>query len=847
MNIAEIRKKVARELKPYLSLWKFGMRIPHFFKVGGTYQYSVIVTGCNTEENFDFFITCLVNQKLKFSESIFVYFVDNGSTDGVLEVFKKWHKKFPNNLFYIPLNTDNKIVARNSGLKLANTPWITFFNGEDFVDDKFFYRVDKLLREISLSEISLISCYSVEYNERFKRFKRYIDIQKLKTFYQKGIQTLPIFDLSDFHLTNLNGVFFKTSVIKEMDLKFEESLEVDASELSFIGRYLEEIKKTKTLINPKSYYFSRVTKVTRALDDIWNRPQRYLSNLVNGPLRLVQDFEDNKMIQRMVFAYISDYVSILSKAPEKLEVLSLSQKEEFEFNFSEVLKLIDENCIRNLPVLNLSENERMGILGRFKGAHIDEANVVIENYDPSDKSIQLTYYSYFDEEDLFLVNGKRITPSFTKRAGVYFIDKLLFQKKIVWLRINENERLLIEVAGKQAIIHFKGKEYQDISSSLVINYFRSLELKKHNTEYRDAWLFMDRDTQADDNAEHLYRYVSKKHPEIPAYFALRKTSHDWTRLQEEGFRLVDMNSDDFKRLYRDCKKIISSHIDPYVIKFLGPRSLYGKKYIFLQHGVIKDDLSKWLNKKRIDCFITSTNQEYESIVGNYSPYFFGKKEVLLSGLPRHDRLLQLGKLKESEKIILVMPTWRMNLVGENFKNSNDRMYNKHFMESQYAKSWQSFLCSDRLRDLAETYNYRVIFFPHANTQRYLKEFNLPDYIQTYGHEEGSIQNLFLRSRIMITDYSSVAFEMGIQKKEVIYYQFDEKEFFSGSHLYKKGYFDYRRDGFGPVCSLQSDVLSELTELLKQGGHIRKKYQERVLRTFTHIDGENCKRVFNHIK
>ena len=51
---------------------------------------------------------------------------------------------------------------------------------------------------------------------------------------------------------------------------------------------------------------------------------------------------------------------------------------------------------------------------------------------------------------------------------------------------------------------------------------------------------------------------------------------------------------------------------------------------------------------------------------------------------------------------------------------------------------------------------------------------------------------------MITDYSSVAFEMAYLKKAVLYYQFDEEEFFSGKH-WQKGYFDYRKDGFGAVC------------------------------------------------
>lgn len=65
-------------------------------------------------------------------------------------------------------------------------------------------------------------------------------------------------------------------------------------------------------------------------------------------------------------------------------------------------------------------------------------------------------------------------------------------------------------------------------------------------------------------------------------------------------------------LTADC--IISSQADEYIINQVWRKNFVGniykdlyyrKKYIFLQHGVIKDDLSQWLNRynKNIDGFI----------------------------------------------------------------------------------------------------------------------------------------------------------------------------------------------------------------------------------------------------
>ena len=44
---------------------------------------------------------------------------------------------------------------------------------------------------------------------------------------------------------------------------------------------------------------------------------------------------------------------------------------------------------------------------------------------------------------------------------------------------------------------------------------------------------MDRDSQADDNAEHLYRWVKAHHPEVKCYFSLREDAKDWDRQKND--------------------------------------------------------------------------------------------------------------------------------------------------------------------------------------------------------------------------------------------------------------------------------------------------------------------------
>ncbi|HBQ4752891.1 TPA: CDP-glycerol glycerophosphotransferase family protein, partial [Escherichia coli] len=107
------------------------------------------------------------------------------------------------------------------------------------------------------------------------------------------------------------------------------------------------------------------------------------------------------------------------------------------------------------------------------------------------------------------------------------------------------------------------------------------------------------------------------------------------------------------------------------------------------------------------------------------------------------------------------------------------------------------------------------------------------------------QDLFKRAKIMITDYSSVAFEMAYLRKSVCYYQFDEQEFFTKGH-YNKGYFDYRQSGFGPVFNTIDGVLSFLHDTIRGVYPNAELYKRRAFDFFPYRDGKCCERVLEAI-
>ncbi|EFP2903456.1 capsular biosynthesis protein, partial [Campylobacter jejuni] len=258
--------------------------------------------------------------------------------------------------------------------------------------------------------------------------------------------------------------------------------------------------------------------------------------------------------------------------------------------------------------------------------------------------------------------------------------------KRLWIKIDKSSKILdIFINSQKLKIVFNSSFIDDLD--LVLKALN--KQKKQRAKNANLWIFADMASRADDNAEHLYRYVMNNHPKQKIVFTLRKDSCDYLRLKKEGFNLVDPRSLHFKYLLYKASKVISSHIDKYIFNAFGGDTLKTKDFVFLQHGVTKDDISSWVNKRKIDIFITSTKAEYNSIAGDFNNYKFSTKEVVLTGLARWDALIKNNVL--NTKQILIMPTWREYLSGK-IQKYGVRTKNPDFTKSLYFQKWQEFLC-----------------------------------------------------------------------------------------------------------------------------------------------------------
>lgn len=364
---------------------------------------------------------------------------------------------------------------------------------------------------------------------------------------------------------------------------------------------------------------------------------------------------------------------------------------------------------------------------------------------------------------------------------------------------------------------------------------------------KERWIISDRIDKAGDNGEALFRYMcQQKEPGIDCCFAIARNSPDYKRLKKTG-KVIPLRGQLYKFYCLQGARIISSHAEQSaMLPFFDDTRYYAdlfhkSRFVFLQHGIILHDISDYLNRynKNIALFATATMPEYRSIL-QYD-YHYTEEQVKLTGIPRYDLLV-----RDEKRCVTIMPTWRKYLLTRRNIKTGKWDSAKGFQQSRFFRFYYGLLNDQKLLRRAAELGYALRFMLHPVFQPFSDMLRLNEQVELLS-DTTPYRQIFAESDLLVTDYSSVAFDFAYLRKPLIYCQFDADEFFSGKHSYSKGYFDYGRDGFGEVaCDLDTTV-QYIVEYMESGCKLKEKYRSRIDSTFAFNDRNNCQRVRDAIK
>ena len=203
---------------------------------------------------------------------------------------------------------------------------------------------------------------------------------------------------------------------------------------------------------------------------------------------------------------------------------------------------------------------------------------------------------------------------------------------------------------------------KQIINNIMEGRYQANYRKKYSNNNSSIWIINDRLYFGGDNGEYFFRYLKQKNPKnIKFYFVINSNSSDYRRLKSLG-NIIEYGSDLHLNLYLKCEKIFSSVTESWVdnpfnddYKYI--RDLIHFDFIYMPNGIIKDDLSKYINRiaKNYSLIVTSSKKEYNSLLKNYE---YSDNNLIITGLPRYDNLQRLKNINK-ENILLIVPSWRM--------------------------------------------------------------------------------------------------------------------------------------------------------------------------------------------
>lgn len=357
-----------------------------------------------------------------------------------------------------------------------------------------------------------------------------------------------------------------------------------------------------------------------------------------------------------------------------------------------------------------------------------------------------------------------------------------------------------------------------------------------------VWLVFEKFcSMAQDNGYYFFKYCMEQLPKEKnkhIYYILEEDSVDRDKMTQYGKQVIPfmsfrhilyslvanlyIASDSKKHLYtwRAKPNVISNRISKHNI-------------LFLQHGVtaLKRVHSIFGTKgsSPMTHFTTTSKFEHKIVVEHFG-YEAGDAPIL--GFTRWDVLEDTSK--EDERIILAMPTWRSWL---------EEKSPEEFKKSDYYHNYMRLLQSEKLANILKENDVTLIFYIHPKFKDYLSEFNVSgDNIQLIPFGTEPLNEIMKKCSMLITDYSSVCWDVCYLDKPVLFYQFDY-EMYMQAH---GSYLDMEHELFGDRYVEYEELIDGIQEYIQNGFKEKEEYTKLKDYYFEYRDNDNSKRTYEYI-
>lgn len=699
-------------------------------------KVSIVIPVYNVEQYLAYCLDSVFGQTLTEIE---VIAVNDGSTDGSLEILKTYEAAHSEQMTVY--STENRGVshARNYGLQRVHGEFVLFVDSDDFLEPEM---CEKLYLKAIQDQNDVVLCnyYAAYYNPEREKF-----IKKTSRAYHINFSTNFNLHEQKYQLTHISPFpwdkLYKRTLLQKFSfpegMRFEDLAVIyrimcAANSIGVLKEYLYNYRKTSA-----GSFLSSFSEGT--LDII-----RALNTLTDG-LRTDGYFEEfyeeiEFICVRHIFVRYHSMFQLANRGKLELKLRLVSASYDF----------LDNNFKgwQNNHYLRYSTSRNM----RSKFPVYCDREVLIKRV-KKEEYLPLAAIKLRAKRKRFKGKIKRIWRKFKKSKHKF----RFFSSRMPWLKLFHLPKDVVytryyeKLAVDESLVLFESKHGDDLAG----NIFYMLMAMKEESYRKFRIVLVARQKLMEGIQDLLSRY------------------------EMNYVQLADIGSKEYQKLLATAKYLITDTSFPtYYIK--RPEQVYLNTW----HGTPLKAMGRIVPKREYglgnvqrnfliaDYLLYQNEFSRDVFLSDYMLFNLYQGKVMLSGYPRNsaffrkERYEQIRKELEltEMKVMVYMPTWRGLLTKKENKKQIEEL-NNYFYELD--------------EGLEDDQILFVKLHPYVKSAMNFEDF---DHIQAFpeGYETYDFLNA---SDLLITDYSSIMFDYAVSKKPIILFTYDREEYLADRGMY----------------------------------------------------------------
>ncbi len=409
------------------------------------------------------------------------------------------------------------------------------------------------------------------------------------------------------------------------------------------------------------------------------------------------------------------------------------------------------------------------------------------------------------------------------------------EKRIVVKNVGRKDELIYKLKTAFSFL----KKNRKVFAVRMLNLLMTLFMPE-----KRIWLYSDDSTSETGNAYSQFVHDCALNDGVKRFYVVNgnpaeKSGQLDPLLQKQ---LLVFRSNKHKLYYLKAEKLIVSSEDtlsylPFfddIYKYY--MDLFNGELICLGSGVFNAHMPWKYSYERLDNCRRVVSSDFETKLLT-EKYNYPAESLIKSKMPRYDSFEVSGA--DESRHILFAPSWRKYLIGQTGSGSWIPAENR-FTDSDYFKATMKFLMSEELEELLSENDLYLDLKLHPVYSCYKDCFVFSNsrINVVYDIDEN-------RYSMVITDYSTIAFDFVYLGRPVMYFVPDYDKFKAGMHLFRELEMPLE-DGFGELTTTPEKAVEALGRIIENDGKILPPFAEKYSDFFFKNEKDCMDRIYNAV-